>query len=175
MNITQIKSPKNTKTGRALATALNLGLAAVLALTSSVSFAGDRHHHDSRDYHRGGSHWSSHQSERRYYDSRNRHYDSHHSHYRSYKHRHNNLAEVVVGGLVLGAVINELAKDNSAGNYTRYTYPPASTSTTTTTRVYRSEVASEEFLLDRDGRCFAIEYSGDRKILTEVPTSSCGS
>lgn len=116
----------------------------VIASVSAPSLARESHH---RSYHGG--------HERGRYV----HVPTHHNHYRSHRRHHG--AEYLVGGMILGALLNEVS-DNS--------------------RARRQDVvvveqprsaAVPEFLLDAQGQCYAVERYSDRRVLTAVPRSAC--
>lgn len=141
---------------------------ALLLLVGSLSSIANA---DDRRYHKG-HHWSSH--------GYNKHHKHHHRHWR--RHHSDHLAGLVVGGIILGAVVHELAKDDSEGNYNRYTYPAEDKGYSyyagpevKSYSYYLEEPKQvvEEYLLDRDGNCFSVVYSNGKRILKEQPASSC--
>lgn len=120
---------------------LVLALSAVLITSiSTTTWAGERGYH--RDHHN--------------------HHRRHHHEYRP-SHRHNHGA-YLAGGLVLGAVINELSRPREV--YVKETvYVPRTQ--------YDNPQSVRELRLDGDGRCYEVEYRGDRRVLFEVPRSAC--
>gem|GEM_PF-5619132 len=65
---------------------------------------------------------------------------------------------------MLGAVINELSRPRDT--YVKETVYVAPTH-------YDNPRAVREFRLDGDGRCYEVEYRGDRRVLLEVSRSAC--
>jgi hypothetical protein len=90
---------------------------------------------------------------------RHHHHHSHHSH----GHGHNHGA-YLVGGMVLGAVVNELSRPRAA--YAKETVYVTHTD-------YDQPRVVREFRLDSDGRCYEVDNRGDRRVLLEVPRSAC--
>lgn len=117
-------------------------IALLFLVTSSSAFAGEYHrgHHS---HHRGHH---AHKVEKRI------------QHHRRHKHR----LEHVVGGVILGAVLHEIARPTVRRETVvverapSYSYEP-----------------SAEFLLDDDGRCYSVSRYENRKVLTEVPAAAC--
>jgi hypothetical protein len=120
-----------------------LALGAILITSvSTTTWAGERGHHR-HDQHR--------------------HYRQHHHHAYRPSHKHNHGA-YLAGGLVLGAVINELSRPRDA--YVKETVY-------VTRAHYENPSAMRELRLDGDGRCYEVENRGDRRLLLEVPRSAC--
>lgn len=73
-------------------------------------------------------------------------------------------AEYLVGGVMLGVLLNELSSGHRQ-----------TTTTTTTTYVDTRTptlYGAEEYLL-RDGLCYSVSYQGATRVLTQVPTYEC--
>lgn len=124
---------------------LVLALSTVLITSiSTTTWAGER------GYHRHDHHRQPH---------RQRH---HHHEYRS-SHKHNH-GVYLAGGLVLGAVINELSRPREV--YVKETVHVPRTH-------YNNPRSVREFRLDGDGRCYEVENRGDHRVLFEVSRSAC--
>ncbi len=143
-------------------------LALAVALTGTVPVsAGDRGHSDayrSHQHHRSGGHHSVHRVHH-HHPKRHRHHRP--VHHRAHVYHHNShKGEYLVGGIMLGALLNELASERRQV-------------TTTTSYVVSNTPARapghnpSEFLLDRDGRCYVVEYRGETRVLTAVDTINC--
>lgn len=148
-------------------------LALAVALTAAVpASAGERGHSDayrSYQHHRSGGHAPAHRHHRP-----ERHHHHHvkpvrHVHHVSSHHHRTPKAEYLVGGVMLGVLLNELASDRSevrTTTTTSYVVSDTPRRTYTTSNV-------REYLLDRDGRCYAVDYRGDTKVLTSVDSIHC--
>lgn len=84
-------------------------------------------------------------------------------HHHHYSRRSSRNAEYLVGGVMLGVLLNELSSGHRQ------------TTTTTTYVDTRAPVAyrTEEYLLSADGLCYSVSYQGATKVLTQVPTYEC--
>lgn len=67
---------------------------------------------------------------------------------------------------MLGVLLNELASDRRQVTTTT-SYVVSDTPVRTTSQ------SMSEFLLDRDGRCYAVDYRGGSRVLTAVDSINC--
>lgn len=125
--------------------AFTLSALLISSLLSTNTWAGER-----------GRHWHGH-------GHHPQHHSRHHHHHHHYGRGHDKGA-YLIGGLVLGAVVSELARPRDS--YVKETVY------VTRTDYERPQIA-REYRLDRDGRCYQVDDRGDRRVLLEVPRSAC--
>lgn len=125
----------------------------------------------------------------RYWKHNSHYYDRHHKshgyhqnrHYKKRyyrKSRHSDVGEIIVGSLILGAVVHELTDNDhrrSGGMYNQAAQIPVQRSTTRYPVEEPVEVIeyAEEFLRDKDGRCYSVDTRSGRRILTETDSRRC--
>lgn len=155
-----------------------VGLACLLAWPVA---AGDRHDHRDGGHRVGGRVF--HDVDRAHYRHWRGHRDRDYRRYSHRRHRHDHhlrgdAAAYLVGGVVLGALVNELAGDHRDDStqtviYRRDYGPRTAVVERSTTVTTTRRPAMKTFLRDRDGRCYEVSYRLDRKVLTEVAAQRC--
>lgn len=134
-----------------------------------------QNHQDHKKNHKPKHHTNQHRGQYNVHHNRHqpvyrsKHRSSHHGKHRSSHHgkhhsKHHNHGGYLLGGLLLGAAINEWAT-------------PSTTVVKETVYVdrgsYPVQQQTQDFIKDEQGRCYSVEYKQNGRVLTEVPREVC--